>query len=271
MKYGLVFNPKIKNAIEYARQVCSLMEHEHLFVDRECAPLMGKVGASIEEEGIDVLITIGGDGTILRALHRVDAKIFGINAGVLGFLTEIKATEIKEGIARLLAGNYRVEKRMRVSAKLDETLLPDALNEVVVHTSQVSKIRSFEIYVDNVLIQKVKADGIIVSTPTGSTSYALSAGSPIIDPRVEAIGIVPLAAFKMSIRPYVVPAASEVCVKVPAEERPCIVVVDGQEEVKMNAGSILKITRSKKDAEFIRFESDFYKKLEEKLVATMVG
>ncbi|MEM4293547.1 MAG: NAD(+)/NADH kinase [Thermoplasmata archaeon] len=270
MKYGLLFNPNVKNALEYARQVYSLLEKEHIVVDDECAELMGKVGVKIEEADIDILITIGGDGTILRALHRTNAKIFGINAGVLGFLTEIKASEIKEGIARLLTQKYIVERRMRIAAKIDDVNLPDALNEVVIHTSQVSKMRAFEIHVDETPIQKVRADGIIVSTPTGSTSYAMSAGSPIIDPRVEAIVIVPLAPFKMSIRPYVVPATSLVEVKLPASEKPCVVVVDGQEEVKMKPGSTVKIHRSTRDAEFIRFETDFYKKLEEKLIATTI-
>ncbi|MCX8174240.1 MAG: NAD(+)/NADH kinase [Thermoplasmata archaeon] len=270
MRYGLLFNPQVKNALEYARQVYSLLEKEHIVVDSECAQLMGKVGVKLEEAGIDILLTIGGDGTILRALHRTNAKIFGINAGVLGFLTEIKASEIKEGIARLLDGKYLVERRMRIAGRIDEKKLPDALNEVVIHTSQVSKMRAFEIYVDNTLIQKVRADGIIVSTPTGSTSYAMSAGSPIVDPRVEAIVVVPLAPFKMSIRPYVVPATSNVEVKLPAAEKPCVVVVDGQEEVKMKPGAAVRIRRSENDAEFIRFETDFYKKLEEKLIATTI-
>lgn len=270
MRYGLLFNPQIKNAVNYARQVYSLLEKEHIVVDYECAELMGKVGVKIEEEGLDILITIGGDGTILKALHRTDAKIFGINAGVLGFLTEIKASEIKEGIARLLAQKYIVEQRMRIAANIDDKKLPNALNEVVIHTSQVSKMRAFEIYVDSTLIQKVRADGIIVSTPTGSTSYAMSAGAPIVDPRVEAIVIVPLAPFKMSIRPYVVPATSKVEVKLPASEKPCVAVVDGQEEVMMKPSSTVIIRRAEKDAEFIRFETDFYKKLEEKLIATTI-
>jgi NAD+ kinase len=270
MKYGLIFNPKIKNAIEYARQVYSLMEKEHIVVEQECAELMGKVGVPLENADVDVLITIGGDGTILRTLHKKNAKIFGINAGVLGFLTEIKGSEIRAGIERLLAGDFKIERRMRLSSMLEDIKLPDALNEIVVHTSQVSKMRAFEIFVDDVLAQKVRADGVIVSTPTGSTSYAMSAGSPILDPRVEAVVILPLAPFKLSIRPYVVPASSSVSIRLPESERDCVVVVDGQEEKKMKAGTIISITRSKQDAEFVRFNMDFYKKLEEKLVAATI-
>ena len=154
---------------------------------------------------------------------------------------------------------------MRLKTMLDNNILPCSLNEAVIHTAHVSKLRHFEIMVDDSLAEEVRADGIIIATPTGSTCYAMSAGSPILDPRVPALVIVPIAPFALSSRALVVPAKSKITIKL-YEFKPCMLVLDGQFVKKIEENFTMEFTSSKNYAEFIRFSTDFYKRVWEKLV-----
>ncbi|MEM4232753.1 MAG: NAD(+)/NADH kinase [Thermoplasmata archaeon] len=214
----------------------------------------------------DVIITIGGDGTILRTLQGTDAPILGVNAGVLGFLTEVQPNEIRSAIKRVLAGKYRIEERLKLKTVMDGKRLEDATNEAVIHTAHIAKMRHFAISVDNTPATEMRADGIIVATPTGSTCYAMSVGSSIVDPRVEALVIAPIAPFRLSARPFVVPARSRISITI-KEPRECIMVIDGQCELEMTGKERLVFTASDKKARFVSFKDDFYRNLEEKLVA----
>ncbi|MEM0343753.1 MAG: NAD(+)/NADH kinase [Thermoplasmata archaeon] len=214
----------------------------------------------------DVIITIGGDGTILRTLQGTDAPILGVNAGVLGFLTEVQPSEIRSAIKKVLAGKYRIEERLKLKTVMDGKRLEDATNEAVIHTAHIAKMRHFAISVDNTPATEMRADGIIVATPTGSTCYAMSVGSSIVDPRVEALVIAPIAPFRLSARPFVVPARSRISITI-KEPRECIMVIDGQCEFEMTGKERLVFTASDKKARFVSFKDDFYRNLEEKLVA----
>lgn len=214
----------------------------------------------------DVIITIGGDGTILRTLQGTDAPILGVNAGVLGFLTEVQPNEIRSAIRKVLAGKYRIEERLKLKTVMDGKRLEDATNEAVIHTAHIAKMRHFAISVDNTPATEMRADGIIVATPTGSTCYAMSVGSSIVDPRVEALVIAPIAPFRLSARPFVVPARSRISITI-KEPRECIMVIDGQCEFEMTGNERLVFTASDKKARFVSFKDDFYRNLEEKLVA----
>lgn len=220
---------------------------------------------NVEDMDVDVLITVGGDGTILRSLQLNNAPILGINAGVLGFLTEIPKDGIADGMKRLINGQYILEERMRLKTVVGSERLPDALNEGVIHTAHVAKIRQFEVYVDEELVVDTRADGIIVATPTGSTCYAMSVGAPIVDPRVNALVIAPMAPFKFSARPFVVPSTS--CIRIElVRRRPCVLVLDGQDELPLNNGEEIKFTRSEHPARFVNLGSSFYSRTREKLI-----
>ncbi len=219
----------------------------------------------VQDMDVDVLITIGGDGTILRSLQLNPAPILGVNAGVLGFLTEVPRDEIAHGMARLLDGQFHIEERMRLKTMLGPNRLPDALNEAVIHTAHVAKIRQFEVYVDDELVVITRADGIIVATPTGSTCYAMSVGAPIVDPRVEGLVLAPMAPFKFSARPFVVPSTS--CVRIEMmRKRPCVIVVDGQDEIPIDSDQEIRFTRSENPARFVNLGSSFYSRTREKLM-----
>ncbi|HWG90666.1 MAG TPA: NAD(+)/NADH kinase [Candidatus Thermoplasmatota archaeon] len=218
-----------------------------------------------ERWAVDAVVTVGGDGTILWTLQHANAPVLGINFGELGFLTEIEPIELVDGLDRLLKREYRLEHRMRVASRLSGRALPDALNEVVVKTPRPAKILRFQVFQNGEELMSVKADGIIVSTPTGSTSYGMSAGGPIVDPRLEAIVIVPLAAFRLASRPIVLPPDVEVSIRLKEREKDAVVVVDGQYETEMTKDDTLSVTRSAHAAQFIRYRGGFYGRLRERL------
>jgi NAD+ kinase len=213
---------------------------------------------------VDVILALGGDGTILRALQLADAEILGVNSGSLGFLAEVRDTEVEDTLARVTQKQYAVEERLRLRVDVDGQRLFDCLNEAVVHTAQIAKIRHFEVSVDDQLVERVQADGIIVATPTGSPSYSMSSGGPIVDPRVDAIIVTAIAPFKPASRPHVFPATGLVRVKV-LKPKECLLVMDGQHESHLKGVEDIVFTASERRARFIRFRNDFYRRIEDKL------
>jgi NAD+ kinase len=265
VRLGITANSEVPESIKVARRVLEHLEGRDLVLEQGIAGLLGREGVPVEDMDIDVLITVGGDGTILRSLQRTSAPVFGINAGVLGFLAEVNEGEIGPGLDRLFAGDYFIEERIKLRTEVAGERLFDATNEAVVHTAHIAKIRHFNIFVDDQLAMDVRADGIIVATPTGSTCYAMAVGSAIIDPRVDAFVIAPMAPFKFTARPLVVPAGSKVRVEL-AKPKPCLCVIDGQQERPMEGDETVALCLAEERARFIRFERDFYKRTREKLV-----
>jgi NAD+ kinase len=209
---------------------------------------------------------VGGDGTMLRTLKGTGHPVLGVNAGVLGFLTEVMPDNIAPAMERLLSGDFRIEERLRLKSVMDGRRLQDAINEAVIHTAHIAKMRHFSISVDGQPATELRADGVIVATPTGSTCYAMSVGSSIIDPRVQALVIAPIAPFRLAARPFVVPASSNIMIAI-QEPKECTMVVDGQDEIEMAGHERLEFTASEEKARFVSFEDDFYRDLEEKLIA----
>jgi len=228
---------------------------------------LGLKGIPLSSMKVDVLITVGGDGTILRTLQGTDRPVLGVNAGVLGFLTEVQPDEIKPAIKRLLSGKYKINERLKLKTVMDGKRLEDATNEAVLHTAHIAKMRHFEISIDGARATEIRADGLIIATPTGSTSYAMSVGSSIIDPRVDALVIAPIAPFRLAARPLVVPAKSKIGVTI-KEPKECIMVIDGQTEFTTKGTEKYVFTGSEKKARFISFKDDFYSTLEQKLVSS---
>jgi NAD+ kinase len=267
MKFGVMSNPNIDKATVVAQEVIEFLQDKaDLTIEDSLAAKIGVTGTSLSDMNPDILITIGGDGTVLWALQRTQVKLFCINAGVLGFLTEISPDQAIESLKRILNGDYIIDKRTRLKTILNGERLYDSINEAVIHTAHVAKMRHFSIMVDDNLLSNIRADGMIVATPTGSTCYAMSVGSPLVDPRVNAFVIAPIAPFKLSARPYVVPIESEITIKVLEPDRPCILVLDGQYETQVQSEGEIKFTASENPAELVRFSTDFYKRVSEKLV-----
>lgn len=265
MKFGITANPAIPSAFDVAKKIVIFLEPSHeVHLEADLARAMGRRGLPLAHMKVDVVLAIGGDGTILRALQLSDAKVLGINSGSLGFLAEVVAEEAETYLGRVVQGDYRVEERMRLQVAVDGRRLFDCTNEAVVHTAQIAKIRHFEIGLDETLVERVRADGIIVATPTGSTSYSMSAGGPIVDPRLDAIIVTAIAPFKPASRPHVFPATSRVRVRL-SKPRECLLVMDGQHEASLKGTEEVSFTASDRRAKFIQFRDDFYRRIEEKL------
>ena len=266
MKFGITANPNIAHAHKGVEVILPLLEKKHaVTLESEMAAALGRRGKTLEAMDVDVVLAIGGDGTVLRALQRSAAKVLGINTGSLGFLTEVTAEEFPDALRRLENGAYAVEERGKVQVTVDGKRLYDCTNEAVIHTAHVAKIRDFEVWLNGTLAQRLRADGIIVATPTGSTSYNLSVGGPIVDPHVEALVISAIAPFKPSARATVVPASAQVRVKV-VKPKECLLVLDGQHEVALTGQEDLRFTGSSSRAKLVKFGEDFYRRIEEKLV-----
>ncbi|HUT26708.1 MAG TPA: NAD(+)/NADH kinase [Methanomassiliicoccales archaeon] len=268
MKFGMSVNMDIPDAPRIARKAIDLLEGHEVLLENEMAQRFKVKGHRIDDMDVDIMVTVGGDGTILRALQHNKAPMFGINAGDLGFLTVVSEEEMEEGIDNLLNDNYELEWRTKLQTVVGGRRMLDAMNEAVLHTAHVAKIRHFQVFVDGEMAVNVRADGIVVATPTGSTCYAMSLGAPLIDPRVEALVIAPMAPFKFAARPLVVPASSRISVQI-VRPKECVVVVDGQQEMMMAGNETVEFQAAPDKARFVNFGKGFYARTREKLMGAL--
>ena len=273
MRIGIVTRHDIHRGVELADEIADFLIKEDIEVLLD--PLIVNdldkyhhLSADLEEMDVDIIIAIGGDGTILRTQSLINGKkipVFGINMGTVGFLTEIGPEETFHALKEVLAGNYFVEERTRLEVWHNRNLAP-ALNEVVLMTKKPAKMLHIEIKVDDEIVEELRTDGLIVATPSGSTAYSMSAGGPIVDPRVDAFIIVPICPFKLGSRPTVVSGESIIQVRLLREGKKAIAVIDGQYEEEINYLEEVIFEKSKKYSYFVRLTKEFYKKVREKLI-----
>ena len=223
---------------------------------------------------IDALLTLGGDGTLLRGarfLNGYSIPILGINLGRLGFLTSCSGEEFELGVRRFAAGDFMSEARMALwSATLDRNGAERcnwlSLNDVVLHKGGFARVVKFAVYVDDELIGSYSADGLVLSTPTGSTGYSLSAGGPIVVPTVESIVLTPVSPHTLAMRPLVLPPQVEV--KVRGDDGPLelLVTIDGQVGTTFTAGETLVVRRAPNPVHIVRFPgTTFFSRMRRKL------
>jgi NAD+ kinase len=268
VRIGVHANPVKPKAIDLARQLVKFIGHRAEVAvsteTAEVAPELFPGSEPLARLNVDALVALGGDGTFLYALQRSSAPLLPVNAGTVGFLAEVDGDNrlaFEGALERLLRGAYFREERMRIATQVGPTHLADATNEVVIHTSQVAKMRQFEIGIDRKPVGRLRADGIIVATPTGSTSYAMSANGPVIEPTLEAMVITALAPFQTTPRAVLVEPAHTVSVRLVAADKDAVVVVDGQSETRVSGGSEVTCYRSPRKAVFVRFASRYFPRL----------
>ncbi len=267
MKFGIVGNPDVKRSFKVVRVVYDYLSKEHdVIIEKSTAKKIGMDGVDLKNMDVDIVITVGGDGTVLKTLQGTDRPIFPINMGKLGFLTEIVPVDIESSLDRLVSGNYYLDKRKKIKVILNDQRLPDCTNEAVIHTSEIAKLRTYAIYIDNQLLEDLRADGLIVATPTGSTSYAFSTGGPIVDPRIDAFVITYIAPFRPGMRSHVIPSSSNLEIHILDTKKKSVLVLDGQVSKKIGQKDVIKLSESEHHATFIRFNLNFYEKLREKLI-----
>ena len=218
----------------------------------------------------DVVIVLGGDGTILgiaKECATYRKPIFAVNMGHKGFLSEVNKEDLEQDFNDLFNGNFILDKRKFLKVKIDGTDKEYyALNEIVVAQSLCSRIMKAEITVNGTLVDKYSSDGIIVSTPTGSTAYSLSAGGPIVAPDVSCFIISPICAHSLHSRPLIVSNSSTINVKILSADPGANVNVDGQNILTIKNGMSVNISDSDLSVDFIRRPSfNFYEKLLEKM------
>ena len=172
LSFGIYANMNISDIAETAKEVIAELKGSEYYVDSALADALGVEGMPLKDMDVDIVIVLGGDGTLLRATHNTDAKIVGVNAGSVGFLTAIERNAIKEGIARLKSGDYTVERRTKIRVTCDGEVLGDAINEALVNTDSVAKIRQFRVYA----LQSVEIAPIFCGTP-GSSITASPTGT----------------------------------------------------------------------------------------------
>jgi len=268
VRIGVHANPHKSKALDLARHLVTFVGNRaEVVASTETADLVPELSRGSEPLSrlqADVLVALGGDGTFLYALQRSAAPLLPVNAGTVGFLAEVDGdnrTAFEGALERLLRGAYFLEARMRIATQVGSTHLADATNEVVIHTSQVAKMRQFEIGIDRKPVGRLRADGIIVATPTGSTSYAMSAMGPVIEPTLEAMVITALAPFQTTPRAVLVDPGHTVTVRLVAPDKDAVVVVDGQSETRLPGGSEVICYRSPRKAVFVRFASRYFPRL----------
>lgn len=271
MKIGLTAHPEKPGALDLAAHVVELTkDRAELVLSDE----IGSVGPGLphlplERMSPDVLVAIGGDGTFLHSLRRCAAPLLPINAGTVGVLAEVEARqprEIESAIERLLRGFYFLEERMKLAAEIGRRSLPDATNEFVVHSAAVAKMGLFEIAFDGHVAGRLRADGLIVASPTGSTAYSLSSRGPIVDSAVDAIVLVSIAPFRTDPRAVILEPLRTVQLR-PVETSPgAVVVADGDSEYPLDPSAPVTIYRSPRRAVLVRFGSQFFQRLRGKRI-----
>jgi len=214
----------------------------------------------------DCIVTIGGDGTILRAMHMASLyhiPVLGINMGRVGFFSEIGTDEFEPALERLLAGNYTVERRSMLRCFVNGETVGDCLNDYSIHRQELSSIVQLDLTVDGDSVGNVMADGLIVATPSGSTAYTMSAGGPVVAPKLDCMLVTPVCPHSLTIRPIVTSADSVVEAQVLSR---CRLIEDGQNIKVLEPGDRITVNRSPHIAEFIRFDRrNVFKLLREKL------
>ncbi|SFV86020.1 NAD kinase [hydrothermal vent metagenome] len=235
---GIITKPNDPNSDKKAAELSTLLEKKNVSVVQ---------GEKISEQA-DLIIVVGGDGSLLNAARTfVDKKIpiLGINLGHLGFLADVPMSNMEEIVSEVLNGNFIKEQRHLLLCQIEQDgkVLGQylALNDAVVHRADSLRMIEFDLLIDDKFVSNQRADGLIITTPTGSTAYALSSGGPIMHPGVNAIGVVSICPHTMSHRPLLVPGESEVVVHIKESDEGATVNFDGQTSVPISARQDIRL------------------------------
>ena len=234
-----------------------------VFVDKEtAATLDGREKSLTRNEmpgQVDLIVVLGGDGTLLataRALNRKPVPLLAVNLGGLGFLTVITREELFATLELVLAGNLRSERRVQIEADIvraDGVIASYlALNDAVLNKGAIARVLDFDVWVDSKFISTYKSDGLIVSTPTGSTAYSLAAGGPVIIPSVAAFIVTPICAHTLTNRPIVLPDSAAIEVAVKSQRESVYLTVDGQVGIALRSDDTVRIKRAASHVELIQ-------------------
>lgn len=272
MKIALLPNLTRSCALEVTQAVCDcLSDLQVTFYFEDCLQtlLPQKYRFLPSEELLsqcDVVIAIGGDGSLIHAAKKAvtyKKPVLGVNAGNLAFMAGIEKNELHL-LKDLILGNYGIDPRMmlEVTCQSPKDTQPKnlgcCLNDVVVARGEQIKLIALDVYADREFVNHYYSDGIILSTPTGSTAYSLSAGGPVVDPKIESILLTPICTHSLFARSLIFESNSEICVKIPEDGEDIYISCDGERSERILPGSVLIVKKSKMYADFIRIKNDSF-------------
>ncbi len=277
-RIGLYAKRKNPKAVQVAREVCDWLSQRDIevFLDEALAREMGEVqgypGGSIPAM-VNLIVVLGGDGTLISVARQVGdlrTPILGVNLGSLGFITEITLAELYPVLEKVIKGDFSVSDRMM----LDAVVLRNGqkvgrfrvLNDVVINKGALARIIDMEASVDDVYLTTFKADGLIISTPTGSSAYNLAAGGPIMYPGIHCLVISPICPHMLTNRPIIVSDESIIRVEVKFQDEDVVFTADGQVGMPLQGGDIVEVRRSKSSTLLVKSPSrDYFEVLRTKL------
>ena len=276
---GLIVNYKKEKTRETACRIIDWLNFKKLkvYIEGDKGKEIGKEELDCPTEKflkeVDLIISLGGDGTLLRAARLAaaeDIPVFGVNLGGLGFLIQIGINDLEKSLEKLYQGRYFLDERMMLNCTVkrreEEIVKFTALNDVVIGKGAFARIICLATYVNNDYVITYSADGLVVSTSTGSTAYSLSAGGPIVDPNINSIILTPICPHTLSARPLIIGENDQVKIKLESSEEKVMVTIDGQEGFVLKPKDEVIIKKSDHKARLITFkEKSFYAILREKL------
>ncbi len=273
MRAGVISRTDSTEALSIAQRIIDYLESQDVEplveTDTALALELDDKNTNLQDIEGDFLITIGGDGTILKAameMQTSETPIFGINMGRRGFLSEIPPEGIEQAVQRVINGDYFIEESIKVKSwgiGISD-VFPDALNEVLIASTLPSKMLLMRLSVDDEVITDIQADGAIISTPTGSTAYNMSAGGSIIEPTMNALSLTAICPYSY-FRSLVFPASSTVRVELLKPRADGMVIVDGRSYIALKPGSVIEATVSENKTRFIRF-NPFYSRINKRIM-----
>ena len=276
-KIGIICKPGRKEPQEILQELLPLLRQKgcEIFVDAETAAALNMNGFSRDEIAslVDLVFVLGGDGTMLNVSRLVAEKgipILGINLGSLGFITEVNRDEIFSTVDKMLNGGCEIEERLMLSAAIrrDGKKIADytVLNDVVINKGALARIIDLETNIDGNYVTTFKADGLIISTPTGSTAYSLSAGGPILYPTLESIVLTPICSHTLTNRPIVLPDHSKIEIIIKSLSEDVFLTLDGQVGFSLRMNDVITINKAHyKTKLLLPFERNYFKVLRTKL------
>lgn len=272
MTIAIFFNPQKSQAEQVALGISHYLSKKGVVVlgeDSVAKTIEAKSLKSFDPTTIDCSICLGGDGSILRLVHRhpeLHAPIFGINMGSLGFLADTPLSEVYSTLDDYLAGKFEIQERLMMDGFFANNEECFAVNEIVIHRAQNPSLIDLAIFVDGKYLNTFSADGVIFSTATGSTAYSLAAGGPILTPEVKAFTITPISPHTISNRAIVLMPSSEIRVDYISKHHPIDVIADGLTTGTLSTGQSFTIRLSKRSFRLVNmFQHDFYSTLRTKL------
>ena len=263
MKVVVIPNLQKDNELIYTNKLVGLLKDNDcdtiVYYDNEISPC----------EEADLYVVLGGDGSIMRASHnaaRLGIPILAINLGRMGYMAELEKNELHL-IKSFFSGDYHIEERMMLSVVTPDAVEHLALNDAVISNGRVSKMVTFSLSNMGQLVSSYNADGIIISTPTGSTAYSMSAGGPVVDPSIECLVATPVCPHSLSSRPIVFSGDAELELKNETDrDIPMFITVDGGDNLEIKYGETVKIRRSDISTKLVRIKNEsFYLTLGKKM------